>query len=676
MAEVFAGLETADDEAAADLIHLLTHRVPPGVDEAAQAKVAHLAALARGETASDRLSPTQAVELLGTMLGGYNVPVLVELLDSPELGAAAAESLSGTLLVFDAFHDVVEMARRGNRHADSVLRSWAAADWFTGRPDVPEALHLTVFRVDGEINTDDLSPATEAWSRADIPLHALSLLANRADIDDPIGRIAQLRSAGRPVAFVGDVVGTGSSRKSSVNSLLWHIGHDIPFVPNKRRGGVVIASKIAPIFANTLEDAGALPVEVRRGPARVPVTTSWCGPRKVASNRRTARCWPSSPIGRSRRSTGCERAGGCTWSSGGPSPSGPGRALDLGPSPQFRRPPAPPRGAQYTLAQKIVGRACGVDGVPPGVYCEPTVSSVGSQDTTGPMNRNELEELGCLGFSADLVLQTFCHTSAYPKAVDIETQRTLPAFMTNRGGVALRPGDGIIHSWLNRMLLPDQVGTGSDSHTRFPLGISFPAGSGLVAFAAAMGAMPLDMPESVQVRFSGTLNRGITLRDLVQAIPYAARQQGHLTVGTSEKEERLRRTDHRDRGPRAPHGGAGVRALRLDRRTLGLGLHDRPVRGVGGLLSPIQSGHAPLADRCRLRGCPLPRAAGVEPWSAGSPIRRCSNGTRRRPTPKSSRSTVPPSPNRWLPARTTLTTSGPCRRWPGDGSTRCSSDRA
>ncbi len=534
VAEVFAGLETTDDEAAAVLIHLLTHRVPPGVDQAAQTKVAHLAALARRETASDHLTPTQAVELLGTMLGGYNVPVLVELLDSPELGAAAAASLSGTLLVFDAFHDVVEMASRGNRHADPVLRSWAAADWFTGRPDVPEALHLTVFRVDGEINTDDLSPATEAWSRADIPLHALSLLANRADIDDPIGRIAQLRSAGRPVAFVGDVVGTGSSRKSSVNSLLWHIGHDIPFVPNKRRGGVVIASKIAPIFANTLEDAGALPVEgdvdrLRTGD-------------HVVVRAKEGRI--ESPDGalltefthRSEQTLDGMRAGGRVHLVIGRTLTERARtALELGPSPQFRRPPAPPRGAQYTLAQKIVGRACGVDGVPPGVYCEPKVSSVGSQDTTGPMNRNELEELGCLGFSADLVLQTFCHTSAYPKAVDIETQRTLPAFMTNRGGVALRPGDGIIHSWLNRMLLPDQVGTGSDSHTRFPLGISFPAGSGLVAFAAAMGAMPLDMPESVQVRFSGTLNRGITLRDLVQAIPYAARQQGHLTVGTSEK---------------------------------------------------------------------------------------------------------------------------------------------
>ena len=532
--ELVGALGSADDELAAALVDLLTHRVPPGVDDAAQVKAAYLASVARGGPVGDAISPSTAVQLLGTMLGGYNVPVLVELLESPELGARAAQSLSAIPLVFDSFHDVVGLARTGHRHAGSVLRSWGAADWFTRRPAVAPVLHLTVFRVDGEINTDDLSPATEAWSRADIPLHALSLLANRADVDDPIGQMARLKRAGHPIAFVGDVVGTGSSRKSSVNSLLWHIGHDIPYLPNKRQGGVVLGTRIAPIFANTLEDAGALAIECDVGglatgdhillrPADGRIESPTAGPLVEFALR-------------SEQTLDGVRAGGRVRLVIGRLLSDRARAaLDLGPSPEFRRPPSPLRTSAYSLAQKIVGRACGVDGISPGTYCEPTVSTVGSQDTTGPMNRNELEELGCLGFSADLVLQSFCHTSAYPKAVDIQTQHSLPGFMTARGGVSLRPGDGIIHSWLNRMLLPDQVGTGSDSHTRFPMGISFPAGSGLVAFAAALGVMPVDMPESVLVRFHGTLMPGVTLRDLVHAIPFAARQQGQLTESSAGK---------------------------------------------------------------------------------------------------------------------------------------------
>ncbi len=532
--EIVTALDTAEPGEASRLVELLTHRVAPGVDDAAEVKVAYLATVARGEKNGGAMSPGRAVDLLGTMLGGYNIPVLVELVDSPRLGGRAAAALGHTLLVFDAFHDLVELAEGDNTHALAVLRSWADADWFTGRPTVPDAIHLTVFKVEGEINTDDLSPATEAWSRPDIPLHALSLLANRIDVEDPIAQIAALKKAGRPVAFVGDVVGTGSSRKSSVNSLLWHIGQDIPFVPNKRQGGVVIGSKIAPIFANTLEDAGALPLEC-------PVDELTTGDH-IVLRPHDGRIESSAGellaefVHRSEQTLDSVRAGGRVRLVIGRTLTDKARrALDRGASPEFRRAPAPTPESAYTLAQKIVGRACGVDGIAPGTYCEPTVSSVGSQDTTGPMNRNELEELGCLGFSADLVLQSFCHTSAYPKAVDIETQRTLPRFMTERGGIALRPGDGIIHSWLNRMLLPDQVGTGSDSHTRFPLGISFPAGSGLVAFAAAAGAMPLDMPESVRVRFRGAVRPGITLRDLVQAIPFVARRQGHLTVGTGDR---------------------------------------------------------------------------------------------------------------------------------------------
>jgi aconitate hydratase 2/2-methylisocitrate dehydratase len=529
-ADLTASLEAPDGPDTASLVQLLTDRVPPGVDEAAQVKARWLAAIARGERRSPAISDTAAVRLLGTMLGGYNVAPLVELLDSETLGALAGEQLARTLLVFEAFNDVVERADGGNPDAVEVLQSWADATWFTGRPHVASELHLTVFRVHGEINTDDLSPAPHAWSRADIPLHALALLENRSDLDDAVAAIGDLRRAGRPIAFVGDVVGTGSSRKSAVNSLLWHIGDDIPFIPNKRGGGVVIGGRIAPIFFTTLEDAGALPIEC-------PVDGFETGdhvvlrPRSGRIDRADGEPLTDFQL-RSDRLLDAVRAGGRVPLMIGRSLTDKARQeLGLGRSPAFLRPAEPPRVSTYTQAQRIVGRACGVAGVSAGTSCEPAVSTVGSQDTTGPMNRNELQDLACLGFSADLVLQTFCHTAAYPKPIDIETQRTLPDFMKRRGAVVLRPGDGIIHSWLNRMLLPDQVGTGSDSHTRFPLGISFPAGSGLVAFAAALGVMPIDMPESVLVRFCGELQPGVTLRDLVNAIPYTARDRGLLSAG-------------------------------------------------------------------------------------------------------------------------------------------------
>ncbi|MGO9912937.1 MAG: bifunctional aconitate hydratase 2/2-methylisocitrate dehydratase [Acidimicrobiales bacterium] len=527
------GANSAADEPA-ELVDLLTHRVPPGVDDAAKVKATFLGRIALGEDACSAISAGQAVELLGTMLGGYNVAPLVELLGSDALGEPAAKALSHTLLVFDAFHDVAECAAHGNRHAAEVMRSWAAAEWFKSRPEPPSEIHLTVFKVSGEINTDDMSPAPLAWTRPDIPLHALSFLGNRLDVHDAVATLATLKAAGRPIAFVGDVVGTGSSRKSAVNSLLWHIGNDIPFVPNKRQGGIVLGAKIAPIFFNTLEDSGALPIECD-------VDGLATGDHIVL---RTFDGRIETPAGelitsfayRSAQLLDEVRAGGRVPLMIGRALSDKAsRALGSVPSAVFRKREQSSESRSYTLAQKIVGRACGTDGIAPGTYCEPTVSTVGSQDTTGPMNRNELQELACLGFSADLVLQTFCHTAAYPKPIDIETQRTLPEFMANRGGVVLRPGDGIIHSWLNRMLLPDQVGTGSDSHTRFPMGISFPAGSGLVAFAAAMGVMPIDMPESVLVRFVGEIQPGITLRDLVNAIPYTARQQGLLSLDAADK---------------------------------------------------------------------------------------------------------------------------------------------
>lgn len=515
-----------------ELLALLTHRVPPGVDPAAKAKADFLAALAKGERTSPLITPEAAVRLLGTMGGGYNTGALFALLDHPQLGAAAAEALSRLLIVPDVFEPVVTAAKTLST-AEAVLSAWADGLWFTERPALPEALTVTVFKVDGECNTDDFSPAGEAWSRPDIPLHALSMLTSRDA--DALATIASLKAKGHPVAFVGDVVGTGSSRKSAVNSLLWHIGEEIPFVPNKRAGGVVLGGKIAPIFFNTLEDAGALPIECdvsALATGQVVTISPYAG--TVTDEEGTVL---------SRFALKTEvlfdevRAGGrIPLIIGRNLTANARKAKGLEASPLFRPTPvAAETGKGYTLAQKIVGRACGLDGVRPGTYCEPEMSSVGSQDTTGPMTKDELTELACLSFASDLVMQSFCHTAAYPKPVDIAMHHSLPGFMTQRGGVALKPGDGVIHSFLNRMILPDTVGTGGDSHTRFPLGVSFPAGSGLVAFAAAMGRMPLDMPESVLVRFSGTPKPGITLRDIVNAIPLAAIDKGLLTVPKENK---------------------------------------------------------------------------------------------------------------------------------------------
>ncbi|MEW8525547.1 MAG: bifunctional aconitate hydratase 2/2-methylisocitrate dehydratase, partial [Candidatus Thiodiazotropha endolucinida] len=520
------------------LLDLLTNRVPPGVDDAAYVKAGFLAAVAKGETESPLVDKQKAVELLGTMLGGYNIQPLIELMDDAELGELAAEQLKFTLLMFDAFHDVKEKADGGNANAKAVMNSWAEAEWFKRKPDVPEEIKLRVFKVTGETNTDDLSPAQDAWSRPDIPLHALAMLKNeregiKPDEQGKIGPISDLNSLkekGLPLAYVGDVVGTGSSRKSATNSVLWHMGDDIPFVPNKRQGGVVLGGKIAPIFFNTVEDSGALPIECpveKLAMGDVIVVKPYEGKIETESGELLSEFSLKTEVLLDEA-----KAGGRIPLIIGRSLTERAReALDLGATDLFRRPVDPQdSGKGFTLAQKMVGKACGVEGIRPGTYCEPRMSTVGSQDTTGPMTRDELKELACLGFSADLVMQSFCHTAAYPKPVDINTQHTLPDFIQNRGGVSLRPGDGIIHSWLNRMLLPDQVGTGGDSHTRFPLGISFPAGSGLVAFGAALGVIPLDMPESVLVKFTGEMQSGITLRDLVNAIPYAALQRGLLTV--------------------------------------------------------------------------------------------------------------------------------------------------
>ncbi|MBN9473955.1 MAG: bifunctional aconitate hydratase 2/2-methylisocitrate dehydratase [Burkholderiales bacterium] len=522
------------------LVDLLTHRVPAGVDDAAKVKASYLAAVALGKEACPLIDRAKATELLGTMLGGYNISALIELLDDAQVGTIAAEGLKKTLLMFDAFHDVKEKADKGNANAKSVLQSWADAEWFTGRPEVPQSLTLTVFKVTGETNTDDLSPAPDAWSRPDIPLHALAMLKNpRPGIEPqepgkvgPLKLINDLKEKGHPVAYVGDVVGTGSSRKSATNSVLWWTGEDIPFVPNKRFGGVCLGSKIAPIFYNTMEDAGALPVELdvsKMEMGDVIELRPYEG-KAFKNGEVIAEFEIKSDVLFDE-----VRAGGRIPLIVGRGLTAKAReTLGLPPSTLFRLPNNPAdTGKGYTLAQKMVGRACGMPegkGIRPGTYCEPRMTSVGSQDTTGPMTRDELKDLACLGFSADLVMQSFCHTAAYPKPVDVKTHHTLPEFMSNRGGISLRPGDGVIHSWLNRMVLPDTVGTGGDSHTRFPIGISFPAGSGLVAFAAATGVMPLDMPESVLVRFKGKLQPGVTLRDLVNAIPYYAIQQGLLTV--------------------------------------------------------------------------------------------------------------------------------------------------
>ena len=521
------------------LVDLITNRVPPGVDEAAYVKAGFLSAVAKGETSSPLISKQRAVELLGTMQGGYNIATLVELLDDAELGTIAAGQLKHTLLMFDAFHDVAEKAKAGNANAQSVLQSWADGEWFKARPAVPEKVTLTVFKVPGETNTDDLSPAPDAWSRPDIPLHALAMLKMARDgivpeqqgSIGPLKQIEEVRAKGFPVAYVGDVVGTGSSRKSATNSVLWFFGDDIPYVPNKRAGGFCFGSKIAPIFYNTMEDAGALPIEFDVSALEMgDVIDVYPYAGKVTrhdSDDVVATFELKTPVLLDE-----VRAGGRIPLIVGRGLTEKARAeLGLEHSDLFKKPEQPvDTGKGYTLAQKMVGKACGVAGVRPGTYCEPKMTTVGSQDTTGPMTRDELKDLACLGFSADLVMQSFCHTAAYPKPIDVKTHHTLPDFIRTRGGVSLRPGDGIIHSWLNRMLLPDTVGTGGDSHTRFPIGISFPAGSGLVAFAAATGVMPLDMPESVLVRFKGKMQPGITLRDLVHAIPYYAIQKGLLTV--------------------------------------------------------------------------------------------------------------------------------------------------
>ena len=542
-AEQMAGLvELLKSPAGSDeneLLDLLANRVPAGVDDAAYVKAGFLAAVASGETKSPLVDAVKAVELLGTMLGGYNIQPLISALKDDALAATAVNALSKTLLMFDAFHDVKELADAGNDYAKQVVQSWADAEWFTSRPKLANKITVTVFKVPGETNTDDLSPAPDAWSRPDIPLHALAMLKMPRPnfTDKPLETIEELKEKGHPIAYVGDVVGTGSSRKSATNSVLWYMGNDIPNIPNKRDGGYCFGNKIAPIFFNTMEDAGALPIEMdvsememgdvidvypfegvakRNGTDEIIATFELNTPVLVDEVQAGGRI----PLIIGRGLT--ERA---RESLGLP-------VLDL-----FAKPEEPEVSTKgYTLAQKMVGKACGLEGVRPDQYCEPKMTTVGSQDTTGPMTRDELKDLACLGFSADLTMQSFCHTAAYPRPIDIDTQHTLPEFIMNRGGVSLRAGDGVIHSWLNRMLLPDTVGTGGDSHTRFPIGISFPAGSGLVAFAAATGVMPLDMPESVLVRFSGTMQAGITLRDLVNAIPYAAIQRGLLTV---EKEGKV-----------------------------------------------------------------------------------------------------------------------------------------
>jgi aconitate hydratase 2/2-methylisocitrate dehydratase len=534
-------LELLNDPPAGEeafLVELLTERVPPGVDEAAYVKAGFLSALATGETACALIDQEHAIQLLGDMHGGYNITTLVELLDDPTLGMSAARELKKTLLVFDAFHDVAERAKNGSTNAQAVLESWAAGEWFTHRNEVPESLKMVVYKVTGETNTDDLSPAPDAWSRPDIPLHALAMYKMARDgitpdepgTIGPLKHIESIKAKGLPVAFVGDVVGTGSSRKSATNSVLWYFGDDTPGIPNKRAGGVCIGGKVAPIFYNTMEDAGALVFEApvdALGMGDVIEIRPYDG--KILSESGDIL---SEFALRSEVLLDEVRAGGRINLIIGRGLTAKAReALGLGESDLFRKPEQPEESDKgFSLAQKMVGRACGVEGIRPGTYCEPRMTTVGSQDTTGPMTRDELQDLACLGFSADLTMQSFCHTAAYPKPVDIDTQHTLPDFIMTRGGVSLRPGDGIIHSWLNRMLLPDTVGTGGDSHTRFPMGISFPAGSGLVAFAAATGVMPLDMPESVLVRFKGEMQLGVTLRDLVHAIPYYAIQQDLLTV--------------------------------------------------------------------------------------------------------------------------------------------------
>lgn len=521
------------------ILELISERVPPGVDEAAYVKAGFLSAIVKGETSSPIISKEAAVQLLGNMHGGYNIATLVELLDDKDLAELATEELKHTLLMFDAFHDVEDKAKAGNAHAKEVMESWAEGEWFTSRKDIPEKITMTVFKVTGETNTDDLSPAPDAWSRPDIPLHARAMYKMTRDGLEPevhgeigpLKQIEEVKAKGHPVAFVGDVVGTGSSRKSATNSVLWYFGEDLPGVPNKRGGGVCIGGKVAPIFFNTMEDAGALVFETDVDKLEMGDVIDIYPLDGKIQNAETGEVLSEFSY-KSKVILDEVRAGGRINLIIGRGLTDKAReSLGLEPSDLFRKPEQPKdTGKGFTLAQKMVGKACGVEGIRPGTYCEPKMTTVGSQDTTGPMTRDELKDLACLGFTADLTMQSFCHTAAYPKPVDIDTQHTLPDFIMNRGGVSLRPGDGIIHSWLNRMLLPDTVGTGGDSHTRFPMGISFPAGSGLVAFAAATGVMPLDMPQSVLVRFKGEMQPGITLRDLVHAIPLYAIKQGLLTV--------------------------------------------------------------------------------------------------------------------------------------------------
>jgi len=535
--ELFKNPPKGEEQA---LLELITYRVPAGVDDAAKVKASYLAAVAFGKETTPLISREKATELLGTMLGGYNISPLIDLLDDAQVGAIAAAGLKKTLLMFDQFHDVKEKADKGNANAKAVLQSWADAEWFTSRPEVPQSLKLTIFKVTGETNTDDLSPAPDAWSRPDIPLHALAMLKNPRDgitPDEagkvgPIKQLNELRAKGNLVAYVGDVVGTGSSRKSATNSVLWFTGEDIPFVPNKRFGGVCLGSKIAPIFYNTMEDAGAMPIELDVSNMNMgdEIELRPYEGKALKNGQVIAEFKVKSEVLFDE-----VRAGGRIPLIIGRGLTAKAReALGLPVSTLFRLPQNPAdSGKGFSLAQKMVGRACGLPegkGIRPGTYCEPKMTTVGSQDTTGPMTRDELKDLACLGFSADMVMQSFCHTAAHPKPVDVKMHHELPDFISTRGGVALRPGDGVIHSWLNRLLLPDTVGTGGDSHTRFPIGISFPAGSGLVAFAAATGVMPLDMPESVLVRFKGKMQPGVTLRDLVNAIPLYAIKQGLLTV--------------------------------------------------------------------------------------------------------------------------------------------------
>ncbi|ARD20764.1 MULTISPECIES: bifunctional aconitate hydratase 2/2-methylisocitrate dehydratase [Shewanella] len=539
VAELVKLVETPPAGEEAVILDLLENRIPPGVDEAAYVKAAFLDAVAKGTVSSPILSTERATELLGTMQGGYNIEPLIAQLDNDALAPIAVTALSNTLLMFDAYHDVVEKMQAGNDFAKQVVNSWANAEWFLNRPKLAEKVTLTVFKVSGETNTDDLSPAPDAWSRPDIPLHALAMLKNARDgivpdeagVVGPIKEIEALKGKGHPLVYVGDVVGTGSSRKSATNSVLWFMGDDIPYVPNKRAGGFCLGGKIAPIFFNTMEDAGALPIELDVEKMNMGDVIDIYPYEGVVKRAGTDEVISTFELKTDVLLDEVRAGGRIPLIIGRGLTDRARETLGLSASDVFVRPQDVEASSKgFTLAQKMVGKACGVTGIRPGQYCEPKMTSVGSQDTTGPMTRDELKDLACLGFSADLTMQSFCHTAAYPKPVDVNTHQTLPDFIMNRGGVSLRPGDGVIHSWLNRMLLPDTVGTGGDSHTRFPIGISFPAGSGLVAFAAATGVMPLDMPESILVRFKGEMQPGITLRDLVHAIPHKAIEMGLLTV--------------------------------------------------------------------------------------------------------------------------------------------------